>query len=405
MGGSADRMLRLMVVTPSVNRRGGTEKCLSWLIEDLARHAEVTVFSGDIDQTDVSRCRVSRLPMLRHPRLARYLTFLGANTVALALQRIWRKPQFDLVLATGGDCLASDVVYAHFCCAAWLALLREGTVELPGRRLHQRFRNLHYRAFLWVASQIERYIYSRPRIRAIIAVSEAVKAELVRYYSVDPARITVIPNAADESVRLSPELRLRYRRETRAEFMVPEDAAVLLFVAAGDWKRKGLLHVLHALAILADPAIHLLVVGRDDIGFYQGQAARLRLHGPVHFCGFRNDIERYYAAADAFVYPSHYEAFSLVTLEAAAAGLPLIVTNINGTAELLRDGENGFLVTADPADIAAKVRVILENPSRLKRMSAAARAASRRFTRSAVLEQTVNLCSSIVALRQVEAVP
>ncbi len=405
MAGSADHMLRLAVVTPSVNRRGGTEKCLSWLIEDLSRHADVTLFGGDIEQTDVSRCQVHRLPMLRHPRLARYLTFLGANMVGLALQRIRRKRQFDLVLATAGDCLASDVVYAHFCCAAWAALLRKGAVQLPAGQLQQRFRNLHYRTFLWVASQIERHIYSDSDIKAIIAVSDAVKAELVRYYGVDPARVTVIPNAADESVRLSPDLRLRHRREIRAECSVPEDAAVLLFVAAGDWKRKGLLHVLHALAILADPAIHLLVVGREDIGFYQGQAARLGLHGTVHFCGFRNDIERYYAAADAFVYPSHYEAFSLVTLEAAAAGLPLIVTNINGTAELLRDGENGFLVAADPADIAAKVRLILEDPARLKRMSAAAQAASRRFTRSAVLEQTLNLCSSVLASRWLEAIP
>ncbi len=405
MAGRADRILHLAVVTPSVNRRGGTEKCLSWLIEDLSRHAEVTVFSGDIDQTDISQCGVYGLPMLRHPRLARYLTFLGANTVALALHRIWRKRKFDLVLATGGDCLASDVVYAHFCCAAWAALLREGAVQLPAGQLRQRFRNLHYLAFLWVASHIERHIYSRTRIKAIIAVSDAIKTELVRHYSVEPARIAVIPNAADESVRLLPKQRLRYRRETRAQYKVPEDAAVLLFVGAGDWKRKGLLHVLHALAVLADPAIHLLVVGREDIGFYQGQAARLGLNGTVHFCGFRHDIERYYAAADAFVYPSHYEAFSLVTLEAAAAGLPLIVTNINGTSELLRDGENGFLVTADPADIAAKVRLILENPSRLKRMSAAAQAASRRFTRSAVLEQTLNLCSSVIASRRVEAVP
>jgi UDP-glucose:(heptosyl)LPS alpha-1,3-glucosyltransferase len=395
--------MRLAIVTPSVSRRAGTEKCVSWLIEDLSRHCDLTLFTGEVIDTDVSRCRVHRLPTLRRPRLLAYLTFLAANTLALALHRVRRRPNFDVVLATGGDCVFADVMWAHFCCAAWLALLRRGEVTLPTATLRQRLGALHYRAFLWTASKVEQLMYRKRRTRAIMAVSRGTRADLVHHYRVDPARVTVVPNAADDRVRLNPNERLRRRGEVRARHQVPDTARVLLFVAAGDWKRKGLLLVVQALAILADPSVHLMVVGKDDVAYYQTEARRLGIDARVHFAGFTPEVENYYAAADVFVYPSRYEAFSLVTLEAVAAGLPLLVTRINGVEELLRQGENGFLVRPDPEDIAAGLRFILADASRLEDMSAAARASSLRFTRSSVLEQTLRLGSSLTGSLDAEA--
>lgn len=386
------RVMRIAIVTPSVSRRGGTEKCLSWLIEDLSRVCEVTVFTGEVADVDVSRARVHLLPVMRHPRLLGYLTFLLSNTVALALHRALRRPAFDAVLATAGDCLFTNVVYAHFCCAAWSAMLRTGQVGLPATSLRRRLRNLHYRLFLWVASRVERAIYRLPRVTAVVAVSNGTKSELVRYYGVAPARITVIPNAVDERVRASPTERLRFRRDVRAQHALREDATVLLFVAAGDWKRKGLLLVLEALALLRDRAVFLLVLGREDLPFYEAAARRLGIAEQVRFCGFTSEIARYYAAADLFVYPSRYEACSLVSLEAAGAGLPLLVTRINGTEELVRDGENGFFVEPDPEDIAAKVRILLDDRALRQRMSAAA--ISRTYSRTVVAERTLSVCSS-----------
>ena len=55
-----------------------------------------------------------------------------------------------------------------------------------------------------------------------------------------------------------------------------------------------------------------------------------------------------YELADAFVLPSSYETFSLVTFEAAASGLPILATPVNGVRELIEDGRNGFLIAPDP---------------------------------------------------------
>jgi glycosyltransferase involved in cell wall biosynthesis len=64
-------------------------------------------------------------------------------------------------------------------------------------------------------------------------------------------------------------------------------------------------------------------------------------------------VRPYLWAADAFVLPSHYEVFPLVALEAAAAGLPLLVTPLNGVEEFLRDGENGLLTRRDVPGVSA----------------------------------------------------
>lgn len=373
--------LRIAVVTPSVSRRGGTEKCLSWLIEDLSRRADVTVYAGEIADTDVSRAHVRRLPTIGHPRLLRYLSFLVANWAWFRLRGLVSAPGHDVVLATGGDCSASDVVYAHFCAAAWSAKLERGEVVLPGRGRRRWLRNLHYRIFLRCAAATERVLYRRP---AVIAVSRGVQDELAVHYGVEPERVAVVPNAVDERVRLPTSERRRIRDEVRAAHAIPAGTTVLLFVAAGDWKRKGLLEVIEALALLPELPVHLLVVGQDDVEQYRGHAARSAVERRVTFCGFSTTAERYYAAADIFVYPSAYEAFSLVSLEAAGAGLPLVVTRINGTEDLVRDGETGFFVERDPADIAAKVRLLVEDKRLRRRMAASARERSMAFSREHV---------------------
>lgn len=378
--------LSVAIVTPSLSGRGGTEKCLSWLAEGLAPHVDLTVFAGEVADTDATGVRLRRLPMIMRPRLARYLSFLLANTVALGARRLLRRPPYDVVLATGGDCVFSDVVNAHFCAAAWSDLLRRGAVELPGATVRQRLRNAHYRLFLTVATKIERAMYRRRGLRRIVAVSEGTKRELVRYYGVSADRIAVVPNMVDERVRLAPAERARWRREIRARHGLPEEALVLLFVAAGDFKRKGLLAVLEALGLVPDPSVRLLVVGREDLPYYAERARALGVADRIVFAGFTRHVEGYYAAADCFVYPSAYEAFSLVSLEAAGAGLPLLVTRINGTEELVTDGENGFFVEGTGESVAARVQLLLEDPALRQRLAHAAQRASLRFTRERVVE-------------------
>jgi UDP-glucose:(heptosyl)LPS alpha-1,3-glucosyltransferase len=381
--------VKITLVTPAVSRAGGTEKCMSWLAEDLAALTEIAVVTADFRQTDLAASRVHRIRTIPRPRLLAYLTFLAGNTLYLALRRGRR-----LVLATSGDCLYSDIVYAHFCCAAYLELIRGGTVELPSTTPRQRLRNYHYRLFLTVASAVEKRIYKSRRVQSVIAVSGGVKDEIVAHYGVDPSRIRVVVNAADDRVRLSKDKRTQVRSDMRGKMNIKDSEIVLLFVAAGDWKRKGLALVIDALAELNMPAVQLLVAGDEDIQYYAGLVRRRGVTAQVRFLGSVAELESIYACADVFVYPSAYEAFPLVVLEAAASGLPLVVTRTNGTEEIVADGENGILVERQTDAIASAIRKLAADKELRATMGERARISSQPYTRAAVAHAILEICQS-----------
>jgi glycosyltransferase involved in cell wall biosynthesis len=94
----------------------------------------------------------------------------------------------------------------------------------------------------------------------------------------------------------------------------------------------------------------------------------------VVFLGFRRDVPRLMQAADIFVFPSRYEACSLVLLEAAASGLPIVAARTTGGTELLTPGCSVLLDNADDEiELAAALNRLLESPAQLKDMGGEAR--------------------------------
>ena len=71
----------------------------------------------------------------------------------------------------------------------------------------------------------------------------------------------------------------------------------------------------------------------------------------MKFVGMQGDVRPYLWSSDVFVFPSLYETFSLVTYEAAAAGLPIVVSQLYGVEDLLVDGDNGFLIETSVAGV------------------------------------------------------
>lgn len=388
--------MRVAIVTPAVNRRGGTEKCLSFLVEQLSPLCKLTLYTAEVTDTDAGRSEVRSVPVIRRPRLLRYLSFLVSGTVAFAIDR-WRGRRYDVVLSTSGDSFFSDVVYAHFCCQAWLDRIADGTVMLPATQLSQRLRNLHYLAFLRVAATCERLLYRRRRLKAVIAVSSGVRRELVAAYCVEDRLVSVVPNAVDDRLRAPEMVRVRQRTEVRSRHGIGPEAVVLLFVAAGDWKRKGLVLALEGMALVGDPNLRFLIVGDDDLDFHASEVLRLGVTEQVVFSGFRADVDAYYAAADIFIYPSAYEAMALVGMEAAGAGLAIVTTRINGSEDFIEDGRNGIFVRADSVDIAEKLRQVVTDRALRARLGAAARADSETYTPAAVASRILDVCVSVRA--------
>ena len=140
------------------------------------------------------------------------------------------------------------------------------------------------------------------------------------------------------------------------QFGISPDRPILLFVGSG-FQRKGLPAILKALTLLTFPA-HLIVVGKERLSPYQRLAKKLGVDSSVTFIGPISDVAPYYMGANLFIFPTVYEPFSNVCIEAMAAGLPVVTSRINGASEVLVEGENGYIVEdpLNPAEIAAKIQ-------------------------------------------------
>ena len=149
-----------------------------------------------------------------------------------------------------------------------------------------------------------------------------------------------------------------------------------MFVALGHFERKGLPLLLEALTTPGLGRARLWVVGGESglVRAYDVLASRLGISDKVTFVGRTNDVRPFLWAADAFVAPSHYEAFYLGLLEAAAAGLPLIATRISGPRSWLEDAVNGIEVERTGPGVATALdRFMTLDTPRRREMGWAAR--------------------------------
>ncbi len=167
----------------------------------------------------------------------------------------------------------------------------------------------------------------------------------------------------------------------RRSLGISDSDRVIGVVSRFRWE-KGIDVLLRSLDHLSDTAgVHLLIAGTgpDEQGLRQ-LASRSPL--PVHFLGHRDDVELWFVVADVIAIPSRRESFGRVTLEAMAAGRPLVATRVGGLMEAVADGETGLLVPPeDEIALAGALRTLLGDRDLARRYGQAARAAfESRFT-------------------------
>jgi len=150
---------------------------------------------------------------------------------------------------------------------------------------------------------------------------------------------------------------------------IPTDAKIIVQVARLQ-KEKRHQDAIEALDILNksrnSDKVHLLLVGGGaaaKVSFLKNKVLQLGLQEHVHFLGSRQDVRLYYKAASLFTLTSESETFSLAALEAMAFGLPAVLTNVGGAAEMVTEYQNGFLVPPrQPNQIAQAWNKALSHP-------------------------------------------
>ncbi len=354
----------MALVAHDIHDSGGMERAFAELLRHAAGEYEFTVYSSTLAPDLRELVKWERIAVPRRPFALKFAAFFALAGVRLGEGR------HDLVHTLGAIVPnRADLATIQFCHRGYVAKLRRlaPAATRPLRRLNRGAARL-------LALSAERWCYRRSRLRLFAAVSPGVERELATYY---PAiRTSITPNGLDVARYLPDETA---REDVRAQEGMGADDVALLFVG-GDWDRKGLALAIDALAIAgARERLTLWVVGPGDRRRYGRLAARLGVDTRVRFFGPRQDAERFYQAADIFVFPTQYETFSLVAYEAAASGLPIVATRVSGIEDLV-DGSTGLLVDRNAASVAAAIDSLATDPQARERMGRAARSRASEYT-------------------------
>jgi UDP-glucose:(heptosyl)LPS alpha-1,3-glucosyltransferase len=219
-------------------------------------------------------------------------------------------------------------------------------------------------------AEVERELLTGSKPPIVLCLSNYIKDELRRHYTMDDSRMVRLLNGVDLS-RFDVATCAEAGEGIRRRYNIAPDHVLALMVAQ-DFARKGLHQAIEAMAHPGDPRLRLLVVGRDSPEPYARHGQRLGLGDRVIFAGPTTDTRPFYAAADFFILPTRHDPCSLVVIEALAMGLPVISTAQNGACEYMTDGQEG-LILPDPMDIPRLTDAIqaMLGPSRRQRMGKA----------------------------------
>ncbi|NLG83352.1 MAG: glycosyltransferase family 4 protein [Firmicutes bacterium] len=213
----------------------------------------------------------------------------------------------------------------------------------------------------------------------VICCSHHMRGELVHVFQLPADKIRLIPNGVYPAEFVTPPVPAGFRER----YAAPDERIV--FHVGRLVREKGVDVLLEAFARLLArfPQAKLVVAGRGphEEALHE-HARRLGIYQRVYFTGYIDDTTRnlLYHLADAVVFPSLYEPFGIVALEAMAAGAPLLVADTGGLGEIVVHGRNGLKARSGaPVSLAENLLWMLENPARTAGMRRQAREDVRNF--------------------------
>jgi UDP-glucose:(heptosyl)LPS alpha-1,3-glucosyltransferase len=382
---------RIAVISPFLDKRHGTERCVAEQVERLSRDYEVHVYSNRIEDVDASSIVWHRVPALPGPHLVAYCWWFLANHLWRWWDRRFRSLQFDLTYTAGINCFDADVISVHIIFSELYRQVKDA-IRFQVNPVSTWVRFIHRRLYYQLIIALEHLIYSRKKF-LLTAVSRKTAEDLKRY---GRCQIPVIYHGLSFE-RFNRDNRQGLRDQSRSLLGLRESAFSLLFVG-NDWKNKGLVSLLEAVGSARSANLRLLIVGDDDPAPYRTAIRRCGIEKCVLFLPPRADVEFYYSAADAYVSPTLEDAFGLPPLEAMACGLPVIVSIRAGVSEVVTDGVDGFLLK-DPKDVACLSKLISalqNNPDLRQSLGDNAARTARKYTwernaiqLSAIFEQAI----------------
>ncbi|MBD2448997.1 glycosyltransferase family 4 protein [Nostoc sp. FACHB-152] len=372
--------MKLCIVTHKVKKGDGQGRVNYEVAQEAIRRGhQLTLLASEVAPELEQNNKVNWVPISVDSYPSEFIrNFIFAYKTAAWLQK--NRSQIDLLKVNGAITkFAADVNAVHFVHSSWL----RSPVHIS------RIRRDAYGFYQWLYTALnarwEKQAFQRAKV--VVAVSEKVAQELINI-GVPRDRIRVIVNGVDLQ-EFTPGV------ASRQKLGLPENVNLGLF--AGDIRtpRKNLDSVLHALVEVPD--LHLAVVGSTDASPFPQLAADLGISERVHFLGYRRDIAEIMRAVDLFVFPSRYEACTLVLLEALASGLPVITATATGGAELVTPECGIVLPDSDNIDaLAAALSSLVSDRPLMQQMGQAARAVAEQHSWSTMAQTYMDLFEELL---------
>lgn len=243
-----------------------------------------------------------------------------------------------------------------------------------------------------------KFHYACKHANHIVAISEATKADVIRFYGVDESKISVIYQPVQRLFYSAPGREEARKLLSDAGFAVPDD--FILYVGTIN-SRKNLLSLVRAYETLpADLRIPVVVIGngREYKHKVQEYIAKKGLGESFIWqkVGDNRLLQAFYTCARVFVYPSFYEGFGLPVVEAMLSGCPVVTSNVSSLPEAGGDAAL-YASPGDVGEIAFQIRSVLEDEELRKRMTESGKAyANRMFAPESIAEDLMDVYNKVV---------
>ncbi|QPC83990.1 glycosyltransferase family 4 protein [Phototrophicus methaneseepsis] len=361
--------MRIAIFDYQMPPNNAISQCIQRLILAQCEEHEFTVFAIAYDNPRPDRIQFVRVPAIQWPLFVLFLTYHIMACLVYGWYRLRTGHKFDVIQSVESNTLMGTLIYSQFCHRAYLDHHWAATRPTGLRRWAR-----------WLDHQLHALIepFAYNKAKWIVVPSHGLAKELQETYPQTADKVRIITNPISMADMLS---RDGYDQVAqRRKWGFEADDLVMVFAALGHFERKGLPLLLQAMQqvkqqakqqqTIPSSALKLIVVGGSEktLIAYQQMSETLGLMDDVVFVGMQPDIRPFLWMGDLFVFPSLYETFSMVCYEAAAAGLPLLVSSLYGVEDMLKNGYNGWNIARTVDAYAEKIAYSLTHRQELRQM-------------------------------------
>ncbi|MCS7278566.1 MAG: glycosyltransferase family 4 protein [Thermodesulfobacteriaceae bacterium] len=321
--------MKLALIAQSFEEfKGGAERFSSELARYLIKKGvEIKLLARKIEPLDLKPYGIE----IKIPKKPPSFRILTLSYLGVYLAKKWKAdrifammplPEADFYWLAGG-------VYKY-----WLKINFPQTIK--------RITGCLLRPHFLINVFLQNKCFTSPHLKKIITISELEKEIAMKIFNLPADKFIVIPNGVDFT-RFNPLVKTQ-NEIFRKKFGIPEKAKIVFF-SGNNFKRKGLETLMKALARIKDSEeLYLLIAGKDKTEYFLELSKKLKINNKVKFLGYVREIEKLYGLADVFVFPSKYDSFASVVIEAMACGVPVITTKTTGASMLIEHGKEGFIL-------------------------------------------------------------